>query len=1286
MSNFYIKNTKVLWLVLGVFLAPLSGFGQFVLTESVDNDTWRTTYLQPSTQEIYGLPGAVCSSKINGDPSPSTYSNIPTVFVLDANTHDVVYRFWDTNATAFGYRRFSYSFGPARGIASFSNGNVFVADTLNNRIVKLFVDSSSDMAMSYQAQLAGSGSGMGQFHYPFEISIDAQENIYVADSGNNRIQKFDQNLNPVLSFQDIYRGKESTNQPVNYLGGDLGPLHGNFREPQGVAVDLNTGDIYVADTGNKRIEHFTSNGSFVNEYNLATSGNSQIGPNPTITYLEVDSQDRVLAVDQANNLIYAFSSSLEFLFPDSGNAASPFNHLQGIAVEKSQDSSNAFFTHGNIFVTDLNRLETFTNGFSVESLSAPSVIYVDSITNQSIPINITYTIPSDATMTAVVVQPDNDVPVTSLLNNVSQTAGSYSLTWDGRIQPGSTLAPPATYEIAVGGTSSDGEGAYAFNDVTVVNDTTPPTSTISFGGFNYLRTDLTPNEQFVKPGVTTFSISATDTQSGVSQIYYGIDTTTLTTGNSGTFPSNLTEGQHILYYQSIDNVGNLETAHAQTFYVDLTPPLNHVAVTGNGCLNNGQISDTATAISAEGQNTISFVFQDPGVFPSGVSFGEFSVNGGSYQTYSDTALQTAIGGTGTYEVNVRSTDNMGNISVPRHISIVHLPVLSAIAATSGNVDFINSSVTVDGYNSNLPYGPGNELFNWGNVQATGNIVVNGNPVIDGTLTPNTTLNYPIIGVPADAVNLGNDIISGNTTLAAGDYVATNLTINGGASLSCTGGQVRIWVTGTLSVDSNATAYNNIPDNLWFLGGSASTVNSNAGSTVVGILYFPNSQININNIIFGSVVGSQINVNGNSAVHKDGYTACSGPMPTPTPMPVTPTNTPTNSPTITATLTPTNTPTFTATMTITNSLTDTPTYTPTSTVTDTPVFSFTPTNTPTMTPTATCTNTPSGSSGVPLNLEVWNPGETSNQYKLAIRITNWSSQPVVLNNLSVKVWFYNTLSGTLQASSYANNQTVYTSSGGYVTTVNAASVQFQTISPADNCNTGREANTVAIISFTDGNTVTIPANGGYVQTNSDTNALATWNLSTWANFDYSNDYSKITDAGTGAATRSNLIYYTLYLNGSLVCEQTDATTRDTNSGQEPCGVSACGGASKMRPLVGASAIEGDQQFPTATPTVTPKIRTIIPGVVAAPNISHNHQPITFNVNLDRLEKIKLYLYNLSGEQIYSTTTEGNQEENQVIWNIVNKQGSNVSSGLYLYVIETDDGSSQMFYHGKVVVIN
>jgi hypothetical protein len=90
----------------------------------------------------------------------------------------------------------------------------------------------------YITQWGGSGTGNGQFNAPVRLVIDASGNVYVADTGNNRIQKF-----------------TGAGEYLTQWGG-AGSGNGTFNAPKGIAID-GAGNVYVGDSNNL-IQKFTT--------------------------------------------------------------------------------------------------------------------------------------------------------------------------------------------------------------------------------------------------------------------------------------------------------------------------------------------------------------------------------------------------------------------------------------------------------------------------------------------------------------------------------------------------------------------------------------------------------------------------------------------------------------------------------------------------------------------------------------------------------------------------------------------------------------------------------------------------------------------------------------------------------------------------------------------------------------------------------------------------------------------------------------------------------------------
>ena len=83
--------------------------------------------------------------------------------------------------------------------------------------------------------------------FPYGVAVDSSGNVYVADSANNRIQKFNSSGYFITKW------------------GSLGSGDGQFFSPGGVAVD-SSGNVYVADSMNARIQKFDIAGNFITKW------------------------------------------------------------------------------------------------------------------------------------------------------------------------------------------------------------------------------------------------------------------------------------------------------------------------------------------------------------------------------------------------------------------------------------------------------------------------------------------------------------------------------------------------------------------------------------------------------------------------------------------------------------------------------------------------------------------------------------------------------------------------------------------------------------------------------------------------------------------------------------------------------------------------------------------------------------------------------------------------------------------------------------------------------------
>jgi len=187
-------------------------------------------------------------------------------------------------------------FNYPQGIATDSNGNVYVADT-SNEVIRKITSAGVVSTFAGTAGVIGSTDGAGNvalFGFPEGLTTDAAGNVYVADSGNNTIRK--------ITPAGVVSTLAGTPQVTGSNDG-TGPA-ALFNGPEAVAVDA-AGDVYVADTSNFTIRKITAAGVVTTL--AGTPGNAGWADGTGGAAQFADSQG--LAIDAAGNMFVADSAS-----------------------------------------------------------------------------------------------------------------------------------------------------------------------------------------------------------------------------------------------------------------------------------------------------------------------------------------------------------------------------------------------------------------------------------------------------------------------------------------------------------------------------------------------------------------------------------------------------------------------------------------------------------------------------------------------------------------------------------------------------------------------------------------------------------------------------------------------------------------------------------------------------------------------------------------------------------------------------------------------------------------
>jgi PKD repeat protein len=218
------------------------------------------------------------------------------------------------------------------GVAVDTQGNLYIADSNNNRVRKVSGGIISTVAGIGTAGYSGDGgqATSAQLQYPDGVAVDAQGNLYIADSANNRIRK-------------VSGGIISTIAGTGTQGfsGDGGPAtSATLNYPEDVTLD-SQGNIYIADSSNNRIRK-VSGGIITTIAGTGTQGFSGDGGPATSAqfyypiYLAVDGQGSLWVADWGNHRLRKIANVL----PTASFTASPTSGTAPLNVSFDGSASN----------------------------------------------------------------------------------------------------------------------------------------------------------------------------------------------------------------------------------------------------------------------------------------------------------------------------------------------------------------------------------------------------------------------------------------------------------------------------------------------------------------------------------------------------------------------------------------------------------------------------------------------------------------------------------------------------------------------------------------------------------------------------------------------------------------------------------------------------------------------------------------------------------------------------------------------------------------------------------
>lgn len=203
------------------------------------------------------------------------------LFVSDTKMHRIVV--FDKNHKAEG--TIAQGLVDPGGMAvDNENRYLYVADAAQDIVLVYDADT---LALVRKIGTPGKGHTLtepGQFSVPTNVAVDADGNLYVADTYNNRVEIFDADGNFIRQF------------------GKAGDRPGTFSRPKGIAIDVD-GHVWVADAVQDRVQCFTPEGELL----IWMGGHGTLpGQFRTLAGLYIDKNNRIFTSEQFPGRVQMF--------------------------------------------------------------------------------------------------------------------------------------------------------------------------------------------------------------------------------------------------------------------------------------------------------------------------------------------------------------------------------------------------------------------------------------------------------------------------------------------------------------------------------------------------------------------------------------------------------------------------------------------------------------------------------------------------------------------------------------------------------------------------------------------------------------------------------------------------------------------------------------------------------------------------------------------------------------------------------------------------------------------
>lgn len=302
--------------------------------------------------------GAACVRLLNwDDPAKDSDDDQLTVYGVNSGNHEIIY-----NISMFRLARYGGpgagigQFQSPRGIAADEHGRVYVCDTDNDRVVKLY---NPQQYLQWVKSMGN--SGMDRLKSPRQAALTSWGDLYVTDFGNNRVAVFDSTGRMKNTFSPADGTRLEGPEAIALC--DHGELwqffnrHNNQIKKSGLA-GIPRDRLYVADRNGTRLFYMDLEGKILRVVNA----DRERGYAVNYRFMACDYYGNVYLTEWNRCCVHKYSPELEFLesYGTRGTGDRQFDEPRGITIHKR---------FGQVFVVEREGAQYYWIGTDIRNMN-----------------------------------------------------------------------------------------------------------------------------------------------------------------------------------------------------------------------------------------------------------------------------------------------------------------------------------------------------------------------------------------------------------------------------------------------------------------------------------------------------------------------------------------------------------------------------------------------------------------------------------------------------------------------------------------------------------------------------------------------------------------------------------------------------------------------------------------------------------------------------------------------------------------------------------------------------